>query len=106
MVKKEIITILQTFLKRLTQEGIPIEKAFLYGSYARGEENERSDIDVLLVSELFDKNDDQPVGKTWRIGSLVDKRIEPYTVGKQRFLTDQFSPLLQIVKQEGFEISA
>ena len=34
---------------------MPVEKAYLYGSYARGEENEESDIDILLVSELFDK---------------------------------------------------
>lgn len=106
MAKKEVITLIRKFLKRLFQEGIPIEKAFLYGSYARGEQNEDSDIDVMLVSEMFDRNDDQAVGKTWRISMSIDTRIEPYTVGKQRFLTDEFSPLLQVVKKEGFEIQA
>ncbi len=104
MVQKDIIALIQMLLKRLVQEGIPVEKAFLYGSYARGEANEESDIDILLVSELFDDNDDRTVGKTWRISSTIDTRIEPYTVGKKRFLTDRTSPLLQLVKQEGFEI--
>jgi predicted nucleotidyltransferase len=106
MAKKEVITLIKKFLKRLFQEGIPIEKAFLYGSYARGEQQEDSDIDVMLVSEKFDGNNDQAVGKTWRICMSIDTRIEPYTVGKQRFLTDEFSPLLQVVKKEGFEIQA
>lgn len=106
MAKKEVITLIRKFLKRLFQEGIPIEKAFLYGSYARGEQDEESDIDVMLVSEVYDKNDDRTVGKTWRISMSIDTRIEPYTVGKQRFLTDEFSPLLQIVKEEGLEIQA
>ena len=106
MAKKEVITLIRKFLKRLFQEGIPIEKAFLYGSYARGEQDEDSDIDVMLVSEIYDENDDRTVGKTWRISMSIDTRIEPYTVGKQRFLTDSFSPLLQIVKEEGLEIQA
>jgi predicted nucleotidyltransferase len=106
MAKKHVIALIQKFLNCLLQEGIPVEKAYLYGSYARGEENEESDIDILLVSECFDKNDDQTIGKTWRIGQSIDVRIEPYTVGSERFLIDEFSPLLQIVKKEGLEIKA
>ncbi len=106
MAQKEIITLIRNFVKRLSQEGIPIEKAFLYGSYVRGEENEESDIDIMLVSELFDKDDDQTIGKTWRISRSVDVRLEPYTVGKERFLNDQYSPLLQLVKKEGLEVQA
>ena len=105
MAEKKIITLIQKFLERLLQEGIPIKKAFLYGSYARREENKDSDIDVMLVSDIFDKNDDQTIGKTWRISQSIDTRIEPYVVGKARFLNDQYSPLLQIVKKEGIEIS-
>jgi len=106
MAKKEIVILIKELLKCLLQEGIPIEKVYLYGSYARGEENEESDIDVLLVSEAFDKNDDRTVGKTWRISRSIDTRIEPYTVGKKRFINDELSPLLQVVKEEGLEIAA
>jgi len=105
MVKREIINLIREFLHRLFHEGIVIEKAYLYGSWAKGRENQDSDIDVMLVSDVFDGNNDQAVGKTWRISTSVDTRIEPYTVGKKRFLSDDFSPLLQIVKQEGVEIS-
>jgi len=106
MAQKEIITLIRDFVRRLSQEGIPVDKAFLYGSYARGEENEESDIDIMLVSEIFDSDDDQTIGKTWRISRSVDVRLEPYTVGRKRFLNDQYSPLLQLVKKEGLEVQA
>ena len=60
----------------------------------------------MLVSDIFDKNDDQAVGKTWRISRSIDSRIEPYTVGKKRFLSDEYSPILQVAKEEGLEIQA
>jgi len=105
MAKTTIVALLQRFLQRLLKEGTPVERVFLYGSYARGEENEESDIDVMVISEIFNKHDDQIVGKAWRISRSFDVRIEPYTVGKKRFLNDDFSPLLQYVKKEGIEIN-
>lgn len=106
MAKESVVRLVQEFLRRLLKEGILVDKAFLYGSFARDEENEDSDIDVMVVSEMFDNNDDQTVGKTWRISRSVDTRLEPYTMGKKRFQSDNFSPLLQLIKKEGLEIQA
>ena len=86
------------------RSGLEVQKAFLYGSYARGEATEDSDIDIMLISSIFDKNDMDARIKAWSLTRQVDIRIEPYTVGLQKFLTDEVSPLLQIVKQEGIEI--
>ena len=41
------------FVDELKQYKIKIQKVFLYGSYAKGTQNEWSDIDVALVSEDF-----------------------------------------------------
>lgn len=41
------------FVDELKQYKINIQKVFLYGSYAKGTQNEWSDIDVALVSEDF-----------------------------------------------------
>ena len=40
---ENIISIINTYLKKE-----PVSKAYLFGSYARGENNELSDIDLLL----------------------------------------------------------
>jgi predicted nucleotidyltransferase len=38
------------FLVQLKEKGIPVEAAYLFGSYARGREKEWSDIDVAVIS--------------------------------------------------------
>jgi len=104
MSQKQVIELLKKYICILYNEGIPIERAFLYGSYAKDEASLESDIDVMLVSEIFEKNDDKLIGKTWRLTTKVDSRIEPFMVGTNRFKTDEYSPLLEIVRQEGIEI--
>ena len=61
-------------------------------------------IDVMLISEIFDLNDDKIRAKAWVVTEKINVRIEPYMVGLQRFISDDVSPLLQIVKHEGIEI--
>lgn len=104
MAKSEVIKLLKEYCLLLNTSGIPIKMAFLFGSYARGEETENSDIDIMLVSPIFDSADVDANIKTWSLTRKIDTRIEPYTVGLKKFLTDDFSPLLQIVKQEGIKI--
>jgi predicted nucleotidyltransferase len=52
----EIRNILQVFLDKLSESNIRIEKAFLFGSYAKKSNNELSDIDIALVSRDFTGN--------------------------------------------------
>jgi len=106
MSKAEVINIIREYLNVLKQEGIVIEKAFLYGSYARDEASESSDIDLLLVSSLFDTDDDYVLSKPWVYTTKVDHRIEPLAVGLKRFQTDNVSPVLELVRQEGIEVQA
>ena len=105
MAQNEVIELLKQYCLLLNISGIPVEKAFLYGSYARGEATADSDIDIMLVSRIFDASDADADIKAWSFTRKIDARIEPYTVGLQKFLTDDVSPLLQIVKQEGIEIN-
>jgi predicted nucleotidyltransferase len=101
MVKREIINIINQLIDRLSQEGIYINYTYLYGSYAKGLQSMDSDIDVMLVSDIFDNDDDKTIGKVWRISKSIDLRIEPYTIGLNKFKTNDTSPLLQIIRTEG-----
>lgn len=104
MAQSEVIEILKRYCLLLNISGIPVERAFLYGSYSRNEATPESDIDIMIVSSVFDEVDDLLKAKVWRLTEKIDLKIEPYIVGSKRFLTDDVSPLLQIVKQEGIEI--
>jgi uncharacterized protein len=49
----EIEAKISKYLKLLKENNIPIKKAFLFGSYAKGNFNKWSDIDIALISEIF-----------------------------------------------------
>ena len=83
---------------------ISVSRAFLYGSYARNEASPDSDIDILIVSPVFDDQNDLLKIKVWRLTEKVNNKIEPYIIGLRKFTTDDVSPLLQVVKREGIEI--
>lgn len=104
MSQKNIIDIVNSYVNVLKKAGIPIEKVFLYGSYARNEANDESDIDLLLISKIFDTNNDYILSKPWLYTTEIDHRIEPLAVGTKRFETDDVSPILEIVRREGIEI--
>ncbi len=105
MVKKSVIELIKKYLHILEMEGLLIDKAFLYGSYVRNEEDENSDIDLLLVSSKIDASDDNEIGKLWALTRKVSSRIEPYLVSSYKFQNDDISPIIQLVKQEGIEIA-
>lgn len=104
MLQKDAINIVRQYVNNLNNGGIVILKAYLFGSYARNQANENSDIDVLLVSETFDTDDDLVLSKPWSPKYRFDYRIEPVAVGLQRFNSDDISLILEIVKNEGIEI--
>lgn len=49
----EILDIIKKFIFALESNNIKINRAILFGSFAKGNSNEWSDIDVALVSDAF-----------------------------------------------------
>lgn len=105
MLQKDAINIVRQYVANLNKGGILIFKAYLFGSYARNQATENSDIDVMLVSDIFDTDDDLILSKPWSPKFRFDYRIEPIAIGKKRFQTDDSSPIIEIVKKEGLEIN-
>jgi len=103
MSKNEVIDIAKTYILLLKSEGIVVEKAYLYGSYLKNTASDDSDIDLLIVTENGD--DDYLVGKIWSLTSKVNSKIEPYLVDKKRFYSNEDSPLIDLVRRTGLEIS-
>lgn len=102
MAKREIVEILKKYIFILRSEGITVEKAYLYGSYLSNTANDDSDIDIMIVTE---NEDDNLTGKIWSLTRKVNSRIEPYLVGIGRFNSHENSPLIDLVKNTGMEIS-
>jgi predicted nucleotidyltransferase len=103
MAKREVIEILKKYIRLLKTEGIPVEKAFLYGSYLSNTATDDSDIDLMLITETED--DDYLAGQIWSLTRRVNSRIEPFIVGAKRFYSNENSPLIDLVKRTGLEIN-
>jgi len=76
MADQSIIELLKNYIFILNSKGIPVHKDFLYGSYSDDSASEYSDIDILIVSEAFDKENDELAGKAWMLTRKVNTRIE------------------------------
>jgi predicted nucleotidyltransferase len=105
MTKAEVIELLKKYVLILNSNVIKVYKAFLFGSYSTNTATDASDIDVMIVSEKYDESDDEAVGKIWKLTRLVNTKIEPFLIGKRKFMSDDNSPLIEHVKTKGMELS-
>ena len=100
-----IASVIQRYLDAVTEAGIPVEAAVLFGSYAKGLEHENSDIDLLVLSPRFDQQKtQQDISLLWRVRARTDARIEPIAAGIREFAEDEGSPILCIARSEGIMI--
>ena len=104
MAQTEVIELLRLYILMLNKAGLEVRKAFLYGSYARNEATEESDIDVMIISENFDDHNVEAKAKAWQLTSKVDRRIEPFAISLKKYIAND-SALLNEVRKEGIEIA-
>lgn len=105
MATTEVIEILKRYILLLNCNGISVYKAFLFGSYSNNTATDASDIDVMIVSEKYDETDDEAAGKIWKLTRLVSTKIEPFLIGKNKYNSDEVSPLIQLIKEKGIEVA-
>lgn len=77
---KNLLIEVSSFVSRLKRD-LPVEEVYLYGSFARGEVHEGSDIDLLIIGDFKERFFDR-IG---RILDLTDLPIEPLVYTKKEF---------------------
>ncbi len=85
MVKKKVVGIIKNYMMYLIKEGIKVEKAVIFGSYAKGNYHVDSDIDVLIISKHFGKNRVKEGQELFKRTRFIDARIEPIPVSKKEY---------------------
>ena len=91
------------FVQIIKAQGIKINRAYLYGSYAQGVPQLDSDIDIALVSSDFTGNRAEDWDRWIRFRRNIDLRIEPVFYRPDDFIDDD--PLVWQIKQTGIKIS-
>jgi uncharacterized protein len=101
MAGKAVLNLVQRYLREVDRAGIAVFAGVLYGSYARGNAHEDSDIDVLVVARSAQRRATREIDLLWKLRGAVDYRIEPLLVDRDRWMHDQASPLLAAIRREG-----
>jgi len=106
MVDRAIVKNVQNYLKAVQIEGIAVRFGIVFGSHATGRSNPLSDIDVLVVSPLFDApRNRRDVDLLWRLAARFDSRIEPILCGERQWDEDSSSSIVEIARREGEPIT-
>ena len=79
------------------------EKIILFGSAARGDATEESDIDVCIVSPRLSKNWDKNERYLWRLTRKIDARIEPVGYNPEDFKTSAI--LSRSIRKNGVRVA-
>ena len=104
MDKDQALKIIEKFVKRLREEGISVDRVFLYGSYAAGKGRGDSDIDVAIVSKDFGKDRVEEGMALYRIAGKVDTRLEPVPISVEAYENDTWLPLIYEIRSKGLEL--
>ncbi len=97
---KEII---ETYIKSLKQHNIPIKEAILFGSYAKGDFHDWSDIDIALVSEIFVGNRIDDKDKIRSITLSVSSQLEIIPFSPQDFNSQD--PFVKEILRTGLKVA-
>lgn len=105
MDKKPIILAIKSYLKELIRVGVPVERGILFGSYAKETNHDYSDIDLIIISDKYDKAySREDINLLWRTAARTDSRIEPIPVGSSRWEADDESTIIEVARREGIVV--
>lgn len=101
-ISREIMESVEKYIEKISQY-YKIESIILFGSYAKGTENEDSDIDIAVISSDFKniiKDGADLIGFTWKI----DTRIEPHPIRTEDY-ENVATPFVQEVINTGIKVA-
>jgi predicted nucleotidyltransferase len=101
MDKNDAITLSRQYLDKVRRHNIEVLDAWIFGSYAKGNYNEDSDIDIALVLPDNAVSFDTDV-QLMVLRKGVETIIETHTYRKNDFLVD--TPITAEIKKHGFRI--
>lgn len=101
-IPNEIINNAKKFISLVSSNGIHIEKAILFGSYAKGTANQWSDIDIALVSNDFTGVSFYDRQRINPYLIKIDSRIEPHPFRPEDFNND--NPFIEEILKQGMAI--
>ena len=98
-----IRTVAKRFVRVLKERGLPVTKAVLFGSHARGRAGRSSDIDLCIVSPSFGRDPIEDLQTLIKCAREVDVRLEPFPASVSDYRSSS-APILAEIRKSGLEI--
>lgn len=92
----------ERYLQALNRHRIPIKEVVLFGSYAKGHETEWSDIDIALVSEIFEGDRMADKDKIRKITLSISSELEVVPFPSNEF--NEQNPFAREILQTGIKL--
>ena len=100
-IDSRIMESIKKYIEKISQY-YKIEAIILFGSYAKGTEDEDSDIDIAIISNDFNdiiEDGAKLIGLTWKI----DTRIEPHPITTEDYKKVS-NPFIREVVDTGIKV--
>jgi predicted nucleotidyltransferase len=103
MRRTEGLAIARTFREAVLAQGYPVQRVIVFGSVARYEATEDSDLDIAVICEPFAETRHEENVALRRLCWDIDVRIEPFCLHTDDFRKQNFA-LPYEIEREGVEV--
>ena len=100
--KASVIQDVKKYIAVLRENGISVDKALLFGSWAKGTARDESDVDVALVSTFFTGDRFMDRRKIVPLRRKINNNIEPIPFSPEDFAAG--GALVEEIRRYGEEI--
>ena len=100
---KLIMEIVQKYAQKIC-ENYKIEAIILFGSYAKGNNQEDSDIDIAVITDDFENDIIDEELNLMRLRRKIDTRIEPHLIRVDDY-KNAVTPFIQEVINTGIKVA-
>jgi len=83
--KDAVIRDIKRYVATLRENGIPVQRVLLFGSWARGSASEESDVDIALISDKFTGDRFEDRRKIVPLRRAINNRLEPIPFNSKIF---------------------
>jgi predicted nucleotidyltransferase len=97
---KEISQLLRSCFKG----GKKISSAYIFGSVARGEEKDDSDIDLLVISDDIDAADDAISRAQRKVAAVFNKKVSPLVFTEDELISKRKGKLVETILSDHIHI--
>ncbi len=98
-----IMEIVQKYVEKIC-ENYKIEAIILFGSYAKGTNNESSDIDIAIITDDFENDIIDEELNLMRLRRKIDTRIEPHLIRSEDYKKAS-TPFIKEVIDTGIKVA-